>query len=345
MAVTRADVAKLAGVSPSVVSYVTTPGSRPVAPATRKRVVEAIEELGYRPNLIAQALRAGPTQSVGLLIPDYLNPFFSELAQEISELLFGEGIVMLIGSPGDNEDREQRYLESFVDRRVDGLISVVPVNDGRLESVATNTPVVLVDRAAQETLPSVSTDHRESARLGTQYLAGLGHKTVGMIAGPAHLAVSKARIQGWREAAEADGLPAGDELVSHASFTRAGGYDAARTLLRGDACTALLVSSDTQAIGALKYADEVGLSVPKDLSIVTIDGTELAHYAVPELTRVAQPIKELAKVAVEILLSQMRSGKDKGAPTSGDASSIGGAVLLQPVLEHGDTTAPPAPVG
>lgn len=338
MTATRADVAKLAGVSPSVVSYVTSPGTRPVAPATRERVLAAIEELGYRPNLIAQALRAGPTRSVGLIIPDHSNLFFGELAQEIGSLLFERGIVMSIGSTEEDEDREQRYLQSFVDRRVDGLICVVPVNDGNLSDIMGETPVVLMDRVPKDqSLPTVRTDHNQGARMGVEHLISLGHTCVGMIAGPEHLSVSDERRSGWKQALEAAGITPEENQVARAPFTRAGGYEAARKLLSNQHCTALLASSDTQAIGALKYAADAGLRVPEDVSIVTIDGTDLAKYSVPELTRITQPTADLAKAAVETLMAKMECAQ------SGDGGEVPVPEPFEPRLEIGASTAPSNP--
>ncbi len=307
MAVTRADVAHRAGVSPAVVSYVLRPGMRPVADATRERVLAAIEELGYRPNAIAQALRRGPTQSIGLLVPDHTNPFFGELARAVEDIAFQEDYVLLMGSTADDCAREARYVRAFVDRQVDALLLVAARSHPELgAAVGAGIPVVVLDRVPEGTgVSTVRSDGVQGAELAVDHLVALGHERIGIVAGPQDLVVADDRLLGWRAALRRAGLPHDERLVAHGAFSRAGGAAAAVALLGRTDVTAMFVSSDVQAAGALTACAERGLAVPRDLSVVSFDGTELAPYTQPALTVVQQPIAQIAGTAMRRLLARI----------------------------------------
>lgn len=314
--VTRADVARAAGVSPAVVSYVLRPGLRPVAPETRERVLAAVERLGYRPNAVAQALRGGPTSSIGMLVPDHTNPFFAELASAVEDLAFARGYVLLMGSTADDEEREAAYVRTFVDRRVDALLVVAARSHPELAIAAgAGVPVVVLDRVPEGTgVSTVRTDGVSGAAVATRHLLDRGHAVIGAIAGPEHLTVTDDRLAGWRAALVEAGLPHGDDLVGHAPFTRAGGEDAALALLaaRPDV-TAVFVSSDVQAAGVLSACARLGRAVPRDLAVVAFDGTRIAPHTQPPLTVVQQPVEQIARLAVDRLLA--RTGGGPAEPT------------------------------
>ncbi len=303
MAVTRKDVALRAGVSPAVVSFVLNPGSRPVAPETRERVLAAIADLGYRPNALAQALRRGGSRTLGLVQPDQTNPFFGELSQALENHALQHGYSLLVGTSADEEEREVRYVQTFLDRQVDGLILVDSGAPRALDIAAhSDIPFVLVDRVAEiPSYSSVRTDGRAGARQATEHLLTLGHTRIGCIAGTSTL-YGDERVDGWREALTMAGLPA--QLLARGAFSRKAGMVCAKELVELGA-TALLACSDVQAVGALAYCRESNLSVPHDVSVVGFDGTDLALYAAPALTVVQQPIEELGRLALECLIERI----------------------------------------
>ncbi|MFT4123271.1 MAG: LacI family DNA-binding transcriptional regulator [Microbacteriaceae bacterium] len=303
--ITRTDVAREAGTSVAVVSYVVNDGPRPVAAATRQRVLDAIARTGYRPDSIARALAAGSTLSYGLVVPSIANPFFAELAHAVEDRLFAAGRVLLLGDSAESKQRETELIASLHEHRVEGLL-VVGVDDRPevADLVADATPVVALDR-----LPSpgrtaaVSIDNRAAARAAVEHLIGHGHRTVGILAGPAGLSTAVEREQGWRDALSAAGLA--EAPVARAGFDKRGGYETALRLLAGpERPTALFVSSDQQAIGVLRAAHELGVAVPEQLAVVTFDGTQDTRYSVPALSTVVQPTSELAEVAVRLLLDR-----------------------------------------
>lgn len=325
MAVTRADVARRAGVSPALVSYVINGGPRPVSEQARRRIEAAIEALGYRPNAIASALRGGMTRTIGLLIPSPANPFFAEMAEAFVVELSRRGNTLSIGITDDNPDREALYVRSFIDRRVDGLVTASSRVARTVERTATDTlPMVVVDRVEErltERLSSVHMDNPRMAMLAVEHLQAHGHTRIGCIAGPWPLVVSDDRVAGWRAQQQQVGADAGDAWVEHAEFTAAGGRDAAYAMLgprarRGrQRPTALLVTSDVQAIGVLTACAELGLRVPDDVAIVAVDGTAAARYTQPPLTTIRQPLTEMVRTAVGHLLDTIADPSSEPAHT------------------------------
>lgn len=316
----RAEVAKLAGVSPAVVSYVIHNGPRPVASATRARVRAAIDELGYRPHPIAQALRGQPTKSVGLLIPDEgANPFFSSLYQAVEEAAFRRGFVVLMGNSMNSAEREREYLTNFTERKVDAVI-VIPVEGSLITSEVAQAemPVLALDRVADPGIATVMSDNRRGAFDATTHLLGHGYDSVGCIAGPQAIGGGQDRVEGWREGLESAGVKPDADWLQAERFTMAGGLAAARKLLAAEhRPRAIFASADVQAIGAIRACAELGLRVPDDVAIVSFDGSDACEFSTPPLTSVTQSVAEMAEVAIARLLGEASSepGEQVTIPT------------------------------
>ncbi|MFH8252957.1 LacI family DNA-binding transcriptional regulator [Microbacterium sp. B2969] len=298
MAVTRNDVARRAGVSPAVVSYVLNDGPRPVSNAARTRVLDAVKTLGYRPDGLARSLRVGRTKTIGLVVPDASNPFFAELARAIEDAAFERGYAVMVCSSADDLQRERTYIASLAERRIDGLILVSATSDQDLTDVTDlSIPVVALDRSPDEApVSTIRADNERGAYLGTRHLVGHGFREIAFIGGPDH-GVSDARHDGWRRALQEAELES--SVSERAPFSFEGGFDAALAVLAREAGTsAFLVSSDIQALGLIRGLDSAGLSVPDDVGVVSIDGTIAGAYAVPPLTSIAQPIGAMGAQAV-----------------------------------------------
>lgn len=303
MPVTRNDVAHRAGVSPAVVSYVLNNGPRPVSASARQRVLEAIAELGYRPDGRARALRAGHDNTLGLVLPDTTNPFFAELARAIEDAAYAAGYAVLVGNSADDAEREHSYIDALAERRVAGLVLVSARPDQSLSQLSTlSIPALAMDRTPDESLVStLRIDNRGGAAAGTDHLIEHGHTDVAFIGGTDDEGVSAERQKGWRMALEAAGLTIGPSTF--APFTAAGGAEAGQELLkRPRRPTAMLVSSDVQAIGVIHAAHQIGLRVPEDLALVAFDGTAAGAFTSPPLTSIGQPIGQLAATAVNHLI-------------------------------------------
>jgi LacI family transcriptional regulator len=308
--VTRDDVAKLAGTSTAVVSYVINNGPRPVAPATRERVLAAIAELGYRPNSVAQAMASRRTNLIGMVVPDARQPFFAELSHAVERVASELGKLVLIGNSDYTGDRELHYIRAFLGMRVSGLILV---SQGPSELAADefkahdDARVVLLHRAPQQSDDvAVVTDDVGGAELATRHLLGHGHPYVacfgGPVASPAPGDPVVDHVEGWSRALRGAGVSTEGRLLD-APFDRYGAYRFAVDLLRSpQRPPALFCSTDDQAVGVLRAAREVGLRVPEDLAVAGFDDIAEAAFTDPPLTTVATDRDAMARTAVELVL-------------------------------------------
>lgn len=308
--VTRADVARYAGVSSAVVSYVVNNGPRPVAEATASRVRAAIELLGYRPNVSARALKVGSTRTLGLIVSDLVNPFFAEFALEIQAHAAAAGYAVLIVNSHADAALEHRAIDDLISRQVDGLL--LACGDRRDESAARlrryGIAAVLIDSATP--VPghaTVGPDALGGARSAVEHLIEVhGHSSVSLVLGEGRQSGVDARERGWEAATRAAGLP--DGPIARESFSREGGYAGAQRLLTArNPPSAIFASSDLQAVGVLRAARELKLRVPEDVAVVAFDGTPEAEYSWPPLTVVRQPVGEMAASAVRRIVLPDRS--------------------------------------
>ncbi|GAA2453976.1 LacI family DNA-binding transcriptional regulator [Agromyces soli] len=310
-AATRDDVARRAGVSSAVVSYVLNDGPRPVADATRARVLAAIAELDYRPNATARALRLRSTRTLALLVPDIGNPFFAELAKAVQTAAFARGYAVTYGDTEYEPERERAQLAALAERQPDGVL-VIGGTPGTLAPLqAAGVPVVTLDRSGASGAlgpagepPSVGIDDEAAARAGIRHLQQHGHERIALIAGPEDSPAARARRRAWTElVAPAVGTTGLNALVATADYRREGGYRAALQLLDGGgAPTAVFVSADVQAIGALRAFAERGVRVPDELAVLSFDGTSEAEFTSPPLSVIRQPLDAIAEAALGLLL-------------------------------------------
>lgn len=314
----------MAGVSPAVVSYVLNDGPRGVAPATREAVLKAVAELGYRPNRIAASLRRQRTQSLGLIVPDNTNPYFAELASEIENAAFFRGYTLLMGNAMDDANRESAYVHEFLDRRVDGIILIPsgPAVGAIGEVLSSETPVVVIDRevSGSSAVSQILSDNRGGGEMAARHLIDHGRRRIACIAGPRDMPNVSERVDGWRLALRNGGVAAEGPLAE-GSISRFDGRRAALTLLRDDpSVDGIFVTSDEQAIGVLRAIREMDLSCPDDVAVVSFDGTSHAALTTPGLTTVRQPIVDLARSALELLISMTdpayRPGEIKRLPVT-----------------------------
>ena len=293
-AVTRADVAKRAGVSVAVVSYVISGAPKSVAPATRERVLQAASDLGYRPNAAARALKSGRSRLLGLIVPDNTNLYFAQIVAKVEEEAIARGYDVLSGSSSRSLEREKALTGQMLQRQVDGLLLLSnerrpDISDFRRARI----PVVLLGRQEGfEGAIAVGDDHRSASRTAVEHLIGHGHRNIALLIGDSP---SDGRELGWRDALDAAPGIRGTTITR--PFTRADGYSAADELLAGGA-TACFVGSDIQAVGLLRALHERGVRVPEDLALISFDGAEESEYCWPPLTAVRQPVGLVASTAV-----------------------------------------------
>lgn len=296
------NVAERAGVSKSLVSLVMR-GSPHVSERRRQAVLQAARELGYRPNAVARSLVEGRTRLIGAIVADLHNPFFAEFLDGLQESLHGEGLRMLVGSGRWDPLFEAEAVEAFLEMRVDGLVllSVVPES---LKEAAASVPVVVVGERDVVGVDIVVDDDELGASLAVDHLVELGHRRIAHIEGT-RSTTARYRRAGYEKAMHRHGL-ADEIVVESGDFTEDGGYRAACSLLRRAARpTAIFAPNDLVATGALSAADEFGMGVPADLSIVGYDNTHLAAIRHVSLTSVDQPRRDMGRVAAELLAARI----------------------------------------
>ncbi|GGS83010.1 LacI family DNA-binding transcriptional regulator [Streptomyces cinerochromogenes] len=322
------DVAERAGVSKSLVSLVLR-GSGPVRPEKREAVLRAVRELGYRPNAAARSLSEQRTRTVGVLLDDLRNPWFVELLDGLNAPLHAAGLHMLLADARLNRRMGHDLAEPFLDLGVDGLVVVGTVPDaGALGVLARRMPVVVAG-AREEQPPEVDVvagDDERGARLATEHLLGLGHRRIAHLAG--HGAVGALRRRGYEAAMRAHGA---QPLVEPGDLTEEGGYrGTVRLLSRPERPTALLAVNDMAAVGALSAAAELGLRVPRDLSVTGYDNTGISRLRHVWLTTVDTSPHEMGRRAARCLLDRFDTPAGEGRVR-----------LAVPTLEIRGTTGPP----
>jgi LacI family transcriptional regulator len=311
-AVTRSDVARYAGVSTAVVSYVVNNGPRKVAPATEAKVRDAIDRLGYRPNLSARALRLGATEMIGLVVPDSSNPFFAEYGQAVERAAAERGHALVMANSASDGALERRHVESLASRQVDGILvaSTLPRRELALSRHQEVTTVLL---NLDGPVPGYHTLGPDFTR-GTVAVVGHllevhGARTVALATGHEGPIETNSREQGWREALWRSGQP--DGPVVRGEYTRDGGYAMGRALLQQGRPDAVFATSDLQAVGVLRALHEAGLRVPQDIALVSFDGTSESEFCWPALTVARQPVAEMAQAAVAAVLDRRSPHPDQ----------------------------------
>ena len=308
--VTRDDVARLAGTSTAVVSYVINNGPRPVAPATRERVLAAINELGYRPDRVAQAMASRRTDLIGMIVPDARQPFFAEMAHAVEQAAADRGKMVLVGNSDYLDEREVHYLRAFLGMRVSGLILVSqgPSETAAEEIKAWDARVVLLHRRPEAIEDvAVVTDDIGGAQLATQHLLEHhGQPYVACLGGtestPAVGDPVSDHVTGWRNAMEAAGRDTEGRLFQ-APYNRYDAYQVALTLLAGPhRPPAIVCATDDQAIGVLRAARELRIDVPGELAVAGFDDVKEAALTDPPLTTVASDRPAMAQAAVDLVL-------------------------------------------
>ncbi|GAB3523599.1 LacI family DNA-binding transcriptional regulator [Arthrobacter monumenti] len=314
------EVAESANVSVTTASRALN-GTGRIASATRAKVRQVANELGYQPNEVARQLKEGTSSTVGVLVPDITNPFFPELVRGIQEVADKHGHVLLLAPTNGEPAGTAKALRQMRSRHVAGIVIVDDcLDDNALVQELGGLRFVALDRKLNTPdCTWVASDHLAGGRLATEHLIALGHERIVHVAGEQRVGVARDRLDGYRQALAAADLPVDDDLVVAADFTEDAGYQAVLRLLNRDVhFTAIFAVDDLAAIGAMRALDEHRLHVPDDVSVVGFDDIHLASYVRPGLTTVRQQITELGRVAAELLLDDDAgtNGRSRTLPVS-----------------------------
>ena len=300
--VTMQQVAAEAGVSVSTVSKVIN-GRYGVSSETFDHVMGVINRLGYEASLVARSLRNQRTNVIGVLVADF-EPFSTEVLKGAADAIRGTGYELVAYSAGGRVDEhvgwERRYLSRVMGTLVDGAVLVTPT----VTDVQYDGQVVAVDpHTGPSGLPTVTGDNLQGARLGVDHLLQLGHRRIGMVTGRPDLISAELREQGFREAHAAAGVPVDESLMVLGNYDPELAREAARELLTlADPPTAIFAANDLSAIAVLEVADELGVSVPSQLSLLGYDNIPESALAHPPLTTVQQPMRQMGRDAIAMLV-------------------------------------------
>jgi LacI family transcriptional regulator len=309
------DVAQEANVSLMTVSRVVN-NKDGIRSETRQKVQEVIERLGYRPSNLARGLVTQKTGTIGLVVPDNANPFFSEVARGVEHIAYNNGYTVFLCNTEENISREIDILRILDEHQVDGLILCSPLlEDADLQEAITRQPAtVLVNRPLRNSqVASIMIDAQLGGQLIASHLIEAGHRQIGILAGPRTSLSGRDRLSSYVQTIEAAGIEQPEEWILHCSPTIQGGTSAAKQLLQTyPELTALICFNDLVAVGALQACKQVGRSIPDDVAVTGFDDIPMSAFVTPALTTCHLHRYELGRQAMQLLLNLME-GKMDGA--------------------------------
>ncbi len=319
MAVTIKDVAKLAKVAPSTVSRVIANNPR-ISEKTKKKVREAMDELGYHPNFIARSLASQSTQAIGLVMPSstdvvFQNPFFPTVLRGLSEGAHEKHYALYMTTGKTDNEILDGVTQMVQGGRVDGVVLLYSKIEDKVLMYLQERgiPFVVIGKPFKhvEEITHVDNDNFRATKEVTEYLIQLGHDHIAFVGGNLNLVVTVERLLGYEKALREAGIPLNDEYIIHEEFLREGGQEAVRELLSLKVPpTALVVADDLMALGVLNTLDELGIKVPEDISIISFNNVLVSEMSRPPLTSVDINIFDLGFEAARSLIQKIENPKE-----------------------------------
>jgi LacI family transcriptional regulator len=322
MKVTIKDIARLCDVSVTTVSRVLNHKTDNIGVKTVERIEKKISELGYTPNSVARSMITGKSHTVGLVIPDVKNPFFSELARGVEDYMNEKQYGVFLCNTDSSLDKEKQYIDLLKGRVSDGMLFTTQnkyeFSHYFNELIHNKYPIVLIERYLEgvEKFPGVYFDNRGGAKKICDFIISKGHRRIACITGPLETTNAKMRLDGYLDALKAAGIAYDETLVVNGNYRYHGGYDCMETILeRNEArsedekITAVFACNDMMAYGAYKALEESGLEVPRDISLAGFDNIKFPDVFKPKLTTVELPAYDMGKRAAEMLMKLMRKEK------------------------------------
>ena len=304
------EVARRAHVSVGTVSNVLS-GAVPVSARLKERVLQIIRELDYHPNHVARSLKIRQTKMLGMVVSDITNAFFPQVVRGAEDAAWKHSYMLITFNSDDQLEREKQVLSALRTRRVDGILLVAASTDGDLShiqgTIDAGIPVVCIDRAiASLPVDCLSVDNVAGARKGVEHLIACGHRRIGILTGPLTLQVARDRLEGYRQALSAAGIPYNEMFVRNGGFRAETGYSASLALLRDARPTAVFTSNAMMVLGLMRAINELDLRCPEDVGIASFDDPVFSQSLRPELTCVAQPAYELGFRGAEMLIHRLK---------------------------------------
>lgn len=311
------DIANYTGFSVTTISLVLNGKADKIPQSTKKVIMDAADKLNYHPNQLAVGLVKKRTKTIGLVISDVSNVFFSNLAKGVEDECRRNGWNLILCNTNDQHKREMKYIQVLADKGVDGILFCMALDstkDKAMESVQLmeklRMPFVMVDRFLEVAdCCSVIVNHRLGGYMATKHLLELGHRRIACVTGPLLLEDSTARLCGYREALEAEAVPYDKALVYEGNYDRESGMAAVEVLLEKE-ITAIFCFNDMSAYGAYKGLRKKGIAVPDEISLVGYDNIFFSEILDVPLTSINQPVYDMGVEAVQQLIAEIDSGSN-----------------------------------
>ncbi|MBV7273294.1 LacI family DNA-binding transcriptional regulator [Clostridium thailandense] len=311
--VTMLDIAKMAGVSKATVSMVLSKRDHSISEETKNKVLDLAKEMNYIPNSLARSLSTKRTGTIGIILPDITNPFFSSIARAIEDEASLLGYNVIFCNTDSEINKEEKYIKLLISKLVDGVIFIA---GGESENSVimlknNNVPFVLVDRYidTHEEEYGVYALNKEGVLQGIEYLYNKGNERIAFVKGPKNLELSRQRLDGYEYSMNKYGIY-NKKLIFEGDFTIEGGIKATKEILKSiDEIDAIFYSNDAMALGGIKVLLKNGFKVPEDIRVLGFDNIEISEIFEPELTTVAQPIYEMGKQSCKLLIDVIKGNK------------------------------------
>lgn len=309
MRVTVEDIARLAGVSKATVSRVINNNPKGVSEETRKKVLKIVANMNYQKNPYDANYTPSHSRTLGLIIPDITNPFFSELAMEVENFSSENGYTVFLGSTNSSVEKEERYIATFIAKKVDGIILTSTANkcmENHFLMEKYHVPCILLDRMlyGMNYTAGVFADNLLAIYHSCELMLKHGARRIVFLSGPSEISTAKERIDGYRAALEKYWIPFNKALIKNGTYTVESGYQAVMELEReGRKYDGIVAANDTMALGAIKALNELSYRIPEEIEVIGFDNIDFSQMCDPPLTTVQQPTIEMGRRAAELLLN------------------------------------------
>ncbi|WP_217587498.1 LacI family DNA-binding transcriptional regulator [Lentibacillus saliphilus] len=305
------DIARETGYSISTVSRVLNNKEEGMSKETRKRILEVVEEMNYRPNQFARGLITKQSNMLGLIVPNISNPFFPELCRGAEDEAVNNGYSLIICNSDDQSSKEERYIRLLKEQQVDGVLlasmnKLTRENEGILTD--SQIPYILVDRGLDvSTATGVFMDNFKGGYLAGKHLIELGHQKIGCMTGPVDITNSNNRLKGFLQALKEHDIPIPSHYIMNGNYHMEDAYDQAKQFLANNEVTALFASNDLMACGVYRAAFELDISIPNDLSVIGFDDIPFGEVLNPKLSTIRQNTYQIGKESVKLLIKKIHN--------------------------------------
>lgn len=304
--VTLLDIAKKVNVSKTTVSMVLNNKEINVSKETREKILKAAKDMNYIPNSLARSLSTKKSYTLGMIIPDIQNPFFSEMAKAIEIEGEKHGYSMILCNTLNDEKKEIEYLKLLISKLVDGVIIAACSDEKEWIKIlkSNKIPFIILDRliSDEKDINGVFCDNKKGIELGVEYLVNKGNRNIAFVTGKSNVEIANLRLESFKNIAEKLGV-FNEELIEEAEFTMESGISATERILKKNInVDVIFYSADVMALGGMKYLIRNGYKIPEDISILGYDNINICSYMEPELTTIAQPIYKIGEYSCKLLM-------------------------------------------